>query len=178
MIPTETEQHKSAFTIPSEVLELAYNKNIAAKVLAWDSCGTIDYSPEEVQTVKYRGDILRFELTGNRAIHISASQFVQYWNRIQVREAEMVREVAQPELDVIEIEINGLVETRLGWTEENWEGEVFHHLFLEAGDDEAVWLAAYRKSTERSLEHPHQFDNDDDVAYVMALEAKLYDFAG
>jgi hypothetical protein len=37
-----------------EALALASNKEILVQVLAWDSCGTCSYEPDEILAVKYK----------------------------------------------------------------------------------------------------------------------------
>lgn len=198
MIATETAQHK--FSIAPSTLLLASNKEIAAKVLTWDMgmWGTgMGYSADEIQCLKLKGDILRFELTGGRAVHISADAFVRYWDSIRAYEAQMeAQDEAQAtdptvletvtvvyqttvevfsdsdtELDVIELEIGGYVETRLGYIEEDWEGVLTHHIFFEPYDNEELWLAAYRKSSERGSSRVEAID--DDVEYISQLEEAL-----
>lgn len=198
MIAVQTET-KQQFSIAPEVLRLALDKTIAAKVLTWDMGmwgSGIGYLPTEIESIKFKGDILRFELSAGRAVHISADAFVRYWDSIQAYEAQMEAVDAEVEakaevskttveafpgegveLDVIEIEIGRFVETRMGWIEEDWQGELYHHIFFEEGDDQELWLAAYRKSSERGSS---RIEEDDDVDYISQLEETLtqYDLAG
>ena len=66
-----------------EALALASNKEILVQVLAWDSCGTCSYEPDEILAVKYKEDIVRIELTDGRATHLSDNQILNYWEQIQ-----------------------------------------------------------------------------------------------
>lgn len=66
-----------------EALALASNKEILVQVLAWDSCGTCSYEPDEIVAVKYKEDIVRIELTDGRATHLSDNQILNYWEQIQ-----------------------------------------------------------------------------------------------
>ena len=68
-----------------EALALASNKEILAQILAWDSCGTCSYEPDEIVAVKYKEDIVRVELTDGRATHLSDNQILNYWEQIQTK---------------------------------------------------------------------------------------------
>jgi hypothetical protein len=68
-----------------EALALASNKEILVQVLAWDSCGTCSYEPDEILAVKYKEDIVRIELTDGRATHLSDNQILNYWEQIQTK---------------------------------------------------------------------------------------------
>ena len=66
-----------------EALALASNKEILVQILAWDSCGTCSYEPDDILAVKYKEDIVRVELTDGRATHLSDNQILNYWEQIQ-----------------------------------------------------------------------------------------------
>lgn len=76
---------------PSEVRGLLYDRNIAAKVLSWDSFsyGTeAAYKPEDIEAVAIQEDIVWYRIGTNGAIPISIDQFLHFWEQIKLRETE------------------------------------------------------------------------------------------
>ena len=88
MVATTVQIQTVSPKISAEVLALALNKEIAAQVLAWDSCGNWDCQPSEITNLETKGDMLRFRLTDGRATVLSADQFLNYWEQIKVAKAE------------------------------------------------------------------------------------------
>jgi hypothetical protein len=81
-----------------EALALASNKEILVQVLAWDSCGTCSYEPDEILAVKYKEDIVRIELTDGRATHLSDNQILNYWEQIQLQQSKPVTKPSQEKI--------------------------------------------------------------------------------
>lgn len=149
-------------SIPVQVLRLATNKQVAAKVLTWATGyygSGLGYSPTEIKRVEYNCDMLRFILgeegeEKERATILSAEQFMTFYNSVWVWDIEVGCEEpeteteTETEIDVIEMEVSGVVETRMGWVEKTWDGELIHHIFFERLDNKKVWLEHYRKQTQ------------------------------
>ena len=85
MIATTVQINQVQSPALKEALALASNKEILAQILAWDSCGTCSYEPDEIVAVKYKEDIVRVELTDGRATHLSDNQILNYWEQIQTK---------------------------------------------------------------------------------------------
>lgn len=83
MIATTVQINQVQSPALKEALALASNKEILVQVLAWDSCGTCSYEPDDILAVKYKEDIVRVELTDGRATHLSDNQILNYWEQIQ-----------------------------------------------------------------------------------------------
>ena len=83
MIATTVQINQVQSPALKEALALASNKEILVQILAWDSCGTCSYEPDEIVAVKYKEDIVRIELTDGRATHLSDNQILNYWEQIQ-----------------------------------------------------------------------------------------------
>jgi hypothetical protein len=69
--------------ISPEVMALALDKEIAAQVIAWDTFGQINPTPEQITGIFTNHDILKFVLSSGGAIVIGADQFLNYWEQIQ-----------------------------------------------------------------------------------------------
>ena len=83
MIATTVQINQVQSPALKEALALASNKEILVQILAWDSCGTCSYEPDDILAVKYKEDIVRVELTDGRATHLSDNQILNYWEQIQ-----------------------------------------------------------------------------------------------
>ncbi|MFM6211990.1 hypothetical protein [Planktothrix sp.] len=78
------------------------DKEAIAKILTYDSFGSIQYSASDIESVSYKGDILRFNLSGNRATMLSVDQLFYYHQQIMDSEKEII--------DAQEIDNNTVVE--------------------------------------------------------------------
>ena len=90
---TTTAQVNQVLTAPApeispEVLALALDKEIAAQVIAWDTFGEINPTPEQITGVFTNVDMLKFELDCGGAILIGADQFLNYWEQIKAGKNE------------------------------------------------------------------------------------------
>lgn len=88
--------------VNSEIASLLANKEAISKILTYDSFGSIQYSASDIESVQIKGDILRFNLSGNRATMLSVSQLFYYHQQIMEREKEII--------DAQEIDNNTVVE--------------------------------------------------------------------
>ncbi len=136
--------------VPVLANEAAYfDKAAAAKVLSWDRFlyGTdMAFTANDILFIRVNEDIIWYRLANGGAIPISFDQFDRYWSSIQKLESGASTEPeVQTEMDVIEMEVNGVVETRMGWIEEDWEGCRIYQIMFEKQDDQAAWLLHYQK---------------------------------
>lgn len=97
---TTTAQVNQVQTAPApeispEVLALALDKEITAQVIAWDTFGEINPTPEQITGVFTNFDMLKFELAGGGAILIGADQFLNYWEQIKAGKNESESEPTQ-----------------------------------------------------------------------------------
>ncbi|ADZ31509.1 hypothetical protein PaVLD_ORF002L [Planktothrix phage PaV-LD] len=98
MIATTVQTNQVQSPALKEALALASNKEILVQVLAWDSCGTCSYEPDEIVAVKYKEDIVRIELTDGRATHLSDNQILNYWEQIQQFQQSKPVELSQEKI--------------------------------------------------------------------------------
>lgn len=70
--------------VDHEIHSLLADKEAIAKILTYDSFGSIQYSASDIESVQIKGDILRFLLTNNRATMLSVSQLFHYWEKIKM----------------------------------------------------------------------------------------------
>lgn len=102
---TTTAQVNQVQTAPApeispEVLALALDKEITAQVIAWDTFGEINPTPEQITGVFTNVDMLKFELADGGAILVSADQFLNYWELIQASKRELL-DANQPSQETI-----------------------------------------------------------------------------
>ena len=76
--------------ISPEIMVLALDKEIAAQVIAWDTFGQINPTPEQITGIFTNHDILKFVLSSGGAIVIGADQFLNYWEQICSQKRELV----------------------------------------------------------------------------------------
>jgi hypothetical protein len=89
MIATISTVDQTQSIISHEVMALALDKEIAAQVIAWDTFGEINPTPEQITGIFTNHDILKFELNDwGGAILVSADQFAYYWEQIQASKNE------------------------------------------------------------------------------------------
>ena len=74
--------------VDHEIHSLLADKEAIAKILTYDSFGSIQYSASDIESVQIKGDILRFLLTNNRATMLSVSQLFYYHQKIMEKETE------------------------------------------------------------------------------------------
>lgn len=77
-----------SLSVPPEVRGLLYDKEVAAKVLSWDSFsyGTeAAYKPDDIKAVSITEDIVWFKIEAG-AVPVSIDQFVHFWEQIQAIE--------------------------------------------------------------------------------------------
>ena len=82
-VQTSQVQTAPAPLISGEIMALALDKTIAAQVIAWDTFGQINPTPEQITGIFTNHDILKFVLADGGAILIGADQFLNYWEQIQ-----------------------------------------------------------------------------------------------
>ena len=70
--------------VKSEIASLLANKEAIAQIINYDSFGRLDIKPTDIQEIQIKGDILRFNLSDNRATMLSIYQFFQYWEKIKM----------------------------------------------------------------------------------------------
>lgn len=70
--------------VDHEIHSLLADKEAIAKILTYDSFGSIQYSASDIESVSYKGDILRFNLSLGRATMLSVSQLFHYWEKIKM----------------------------------------------------------------------------------------------
>ena len=70
--------------VDHEIHSLLADKEAIAKILTYDRFGSIQYSASDIESVSYKGDILRFNLSDNRATMLSVSQLFHYWEKIKM----------------------------------------------------------------------------------------------
>ena len=85
---TTTLQIDQVDRVKTEIASLLTNKEAIAKILTYDSFGSIQYSASDIESVQIKGDILRFLLTNNRATMLSVSQLFYYHQKIMEKETE------------------------------------------------------------------------------------------
>lgn len=88
--------------VNSEIRSLLANKEAIAKILTYDSFGSIQYSASDIESVQIKGDILRFNLSDNRATMLSVDQLFYYHQQIMESEKEII--------DAQEIDNNTVIE--------------------------------------------------------------------
>ena len=71
-----------------EIQSLLADKEAIAKILTYDSFGSIQYSASDIESVQIKGDILRFNLSLGRATMLSVSQLFYYHQKIMEKETE------------------------------------------------------------------------------------------
>lgn len=93
--------------VKTEIRSLLANKEAIAKILTYDSFGSIQYSASDIESVSYKGDILRFNLSDNRATMLSVSQLFYYHQQIMDSEKEIIdaQEISHDEIVALAKEI-------------------------------------------------------------------------
>jgi hypothetical protein len=86
--------------ISPEIMVLALDKEIAAQVIAWDTFGQINPTPEQITGIFTNHDILKFVLADGGAILIGADQFSFYWELICSQKRELI-DANQPTQEMI-----------------------------------------------------------------------------
>ena len=74
--------------VDHEIHSLLADKEAIAKILTYDSFGSIQYSASDIESVQIKGDILRFNLSLGRATMLSVSQLFYYHQKIMEKETE------------------------------------------------------------------------------------------
>lgn len=90
--------------VDHEIHSLLADKEAIAKILTYDSFGSIQYSASDIESVSYKGDILRFNLSDNRATMLSVSQLFYYHQKIMEKHQkimEMETEFDTQEIDTV-----------------------------------------------------------------------------
>ena len=100
MIATISTLDQVQSIISPEIMALALDKEIAAQVIAWDTFGQINPTPEQITGIFTNHDILKFVLADGGAILIGADQFSFYWELICSQKRELV-DADQPTQEMI-----------------------------------------------------------------------------
>ena len=87
--------------VDHEIHSLLADKEAIAKILTYDSFGSIQYSASDIESVQIKGDILRFNLSDNRATMLSVSQLFHYWEKIKMNTPEPSTETELPTTEKI-----------------------------------------------------------------------------
>jgi hypothetical protein len=93
--------------VDHEIHSLLADKEAIAKILTYDSFGSIQYSASDIESVQIKGDILRFNLSGNRATMLSVNQLFYYHQQIMDSEKEIIdaQEISHDEIVALAKEI-------------------------------------------------------------------------
>lgn len=94
--------------VDHEIHSLLADKEAIAKILTYDRFGSIQYSASDIESVSYKGDILRFNLSDNRATMLSVSQLFYYHQKIMEKHQKIMEK--ETEFDTQEQEIDTVVE--------------------------------------------------------------------
>jgi len=83
MIATISADDQIKSIISPEIMALALDPAIAVQVIAWDTFGEINPTPDAIMGIFTNHDIFKFVLADGGAILIGADQFLNYWEQIQ-----------------------------------------------------------------------------------------------